>query len=166
MSAPPAARTTSAIELSSVTSTPAARPAMAASSPSRRSQAMTRAPSLASDRAMVWPMPRAAPATMAVRPSNRMSMDSALACLFAHDLLEKPVPTFPDHALAQSCAAGFLEAPDHQERDRRRRQEIEIGRRPGGAGGLDQPGRDERREAAKDRDRERVAARHPGRPQM
>ncbi len=38
---------------------------------------MTRAPSFASDRAMVWPMPRAAPATIAVRPSNRMSMDYA-----------------------------------------------------------------------------------------
>ena len=56
---------------------PSTRPAMGARSSTSRSQAMTRAPSLASDRAMVWPMPRAAPATIAVRPSNRMSMDCA-----------------------------------------------------------------------------------------
>jgi hypothetical protein len=55
-----------------------------------RSQAMTRAPSLASDRAIVWPMPRAAPATIAVRPSNRISMGYSLACS------------------AEFCPSGFL----------------------------------------------------------
>jgi hypothetical protein len=37
-----------------------------------------------------------------------LNRDSALGILFDHDLLEKPVSTFPDHALAGS-AAGKLD---------------------------------------------------------
>src|SRR5882724_7674220 len=167
--AAPASRTTSAMEASSVTSTsaamispaPSTRPVSEARSSTSRSQAKTRAPSLASERAIAWPMPRAAPATMAVRPSKRMSMDVPLA----RSRAARPQGRTA-RLSAQLCGVRLFQLPDHQERDHGRGQEIEIGRRYRRTGGLDQPGRDEGREPAEDGNREAVAGRHPGRAQM
>src|SRR5690242_184810 len=108
-------------------------------SASSRSQAMTSAPSAAKARAIARPMPRAAPATITVLPSKRISIASR-----------------------QLVESGFPETPDYREGDDRRGDQVPD-RRDWRAEPLDHPDREVWRRATEDRDRQRIAGGHPGR---
>ena len=105
-------------------------PARRISRPRRRSrsQAITSPPFSANATAMAWPMPRAAPATITRLPSNVISISRAARGRF--------------HASSRSRCVETTAAADQIERVRERRAEP-----------VDQAHRDERREAAEDRDR-------------
>src|SRR5262249_47336776 len=117
---------------------PSRAPASGASSSMRRSPAQTVAPRSANAVTIARPIPRAAPVTITRRLENSMCTS---AQLFGRGLAQGP-----------DDRGGYDRGGDQIKGVRERRAES-----------VDEQDRDEGRKAPEDRDRQRIAGRHPGR---